>query len=184
MLSDEGPANALRRDLLQVALAVTAAAAAPAALGAASRAAPGKFSVSEHETLLAIGATLLPGADLARFVSGMLSREIPLLSYPFISFPLDVRAFYHDVLAALDSAYAKSAHGTKEFVHLSGAGGRTAPHARARRAGQLKGWDGPPPGLVYFVLRSDATDAVYGHPHAYEQLQIPYMAHIQPPPFE
>lgn len=180
MLSDEGPANALRRDLLQVALAVTAAAAAPAALGAASRAAPGKFSVSEHETLLAIGATLLPGADLARFVSGMLSREIPLLSYPFISFPLDVRAFYHDVLAALDSACKRTRD--KEFVHLSGA--ERAALMQELMTGQLKGWDGPPPGLVYFVLRSDATDAVYGHPHAYEQLQIPYMAHIQPPPFE
>ena len=180
MLSDDRPPNVLRRDLLQVALAVTAAAAAPASLGSLSRAASAKFSVSEQETLLAIGATLLPGADLARFVSGMLTREIPLLSYPFISFPLDVRAFYHDVVAALDGACKRTRD--KEFAHLSAAE-RTAV-MQELMTGQLSAWDGPPPGLVYFVLRSDATDAVYGHPRAYEELQVPYMAHIQPPPFE
>jgi hypothetical protein len=180
MLSDDSPPNALRRDLLQVALAVTAAAAAPASLGGLSRVASPKFSVSEHETLLAIGATLLPGTDLSRFVGGMLNREVPLLSYPFISFPLDVRAFYHDVLAALDSACQRTRD--KAFAHLSGAE-RTAV-MRELMTGQLKAWDGPPQGLVYFVLRSDATDARYAHPQAYEELQVPYMAHIQPPPFE
>jgi hypothetical protein len=34
---------------------------------------------------------------------------------------------------------------------------------------------------VYFALRSDAVDALYSPISAYQQLQVPYMAHIAPP---
>lgn len=180
MPSDDRPPNALRRDLLQVAIAVSATAGTPISLGGLSRAASWKFSVSERNTLLAIGETLVPGADLSRFVSGMLTRDVPMLSYPFISLPLDVRTFYHDALVAIDSACRRTRG--RGFVQLSSTE-RTAV-MQELMAGQLKDWDGPPAGLVYFVLRSDATDAVYGRPQAYEELQVPYMAHIQPPPFE
>jgi len=43
------------------------------------------------------------------------------------------------------------------------------------------GWDGPPAGFIYFVLRSDAIDVLYGTPEGFERLGVPYMAHIQPP---
>jgi Gluconate 2-dehydrogenase subunit 3 len=179
MASDDRPPNALRRDLLQVALAVSAAAGAPISLGGLNHVASSKFSVREHDTLLAVGETLVPGADLSRFVSGMLTRDVSMLSYPFVSLPLDVRVFYHEALLAIDSACRRTRD--RGFVQLSSAE-RTAV-MQELMAGQLKGWDGPPPGLVYFVLRSDATDAVYGRPQAYDDLQVPYMAHIQPPPF-
>ena len=42
-------------------------------------------------------------------------------------------------------------------------------------------WSGPAAGLVYFVLRSDAVDVVYGTPAGFERLGVPYMAHILPP---
>ena len=39
---------------------------------------------------------------------------------------------------------------------------------------------GPPAGLVYFVLRSDTVDVMYGTMEGYESLGVPYMAHIEP----
>ena len=48
------------------------------------------------------------------------------------------------------------------------------------RQGKLAGWQGPPQGFVYFVLRSDAVDVVYATVEGYEALGIPYQAHIMP----
>jgi len=48
------------------------------------------------------------------------------------------------------------------------------------RQGKLQGWQGPPQGFVYFVLRSDAVDVVYGTVEGYEALGVPYQAHIMP----
>ncbi|MFT5137756.1 MAG: hypothetical protein ACI9XU_002182 [Arenicella sp.] len=42
-------------------------------------------------------------------------------------------------------------------------------------------WQGPPASFFYFVLRSDAVDTVYGTQAGFKSLEIPYMAHIQPP---
>lgn len=41
-------------------------------------------------------------------------------------------------------------------------------------------WIGPPASFVLFVLRADALDVTYGTPEGFEQLGIPYMAHIMP----
>jgi hypothetical protein len=41
--------------------------------------------------------------------------------------------------------------------------------------------DGYPLFLFYMCLRSDAVDMVYGTPRGFEKLNIPYMAHIEPP---
>ena len=43
------------------------------------------------------------------------------------------------------------------------------------------GWAGPPAPLVYFVVRSDAVDVVYGTPEGFDKLGVPYMQHIMPP---
>jgi len=48
------------------------------------------------------------------------------------------------------------------------------------RQNKIEGWQGPPPGQVYFVLRSDAVDVVYGTMEGYASLGIPYMPHIAP----
>lgn len=47
-------------------------------------------------------------------------------------------------------------------------------------AGGLPGWSGPPAPLVYFVLRSDALDVVYGTEAGFALLDVPYMPHIPP----
>ena len=46
--------------------------------------------------------------------------------------------------------------------------------------GEIEGWEGPPAGFFYFVLRSDAVDVVYGTKTGFEVLGVPYMAHIEP----
>jgi hypothetical protein len=48
------------------------------------------------------------------------------------------------------------------------------------RQNKIDGWKGPPGGFVYFLLRSDAVDVVYGTVAGYKSLDIPYMAHIEP----
>lgn len=48
-------------------------------------------------------------------------------------------------------------------------------------AGELEAWRGPPAPLLFFVLRNDAVDAMYGTPSGFERLDVPYMAHIPPP---
>jgi len=41
-------------------------------------------------------------------------------------------------------------------------------------------WEGPPASYMLFVLRADALDVTYGTPEGFENLGIPYMAHIMP----
>ena len=48
------------------------------------------------------------------------------------------------------------------------------------RQNKVEGWQGPAGGFVYFVLRSDAVDVVYGTMEGYAVLGIPYMPHIAP----
>ena len=47
--------------------------------------------------------------------------------------------------------------------------------------GDVDAWEGPPATFFYFVLRSDAIDVVYGTEEGFENINFPYMAHIQPP---
>ena len=60
-----------------------------------------------------------------------------------------------------------TAHGTTVVTSMAG--------------GQPQAWTGPPAGLFYFTLRSDAIDVVYGTQRGFENLGVPYMAHIAPP---
>src|SRR5258706_296280 len=84
--------------------------------------------------------------------------------------------FYRAAIGALDKAAAAQADqrfawlptpAQREFVGLM-------------RQGKLQGWQGPAQGFVYFVLRSDAVDVVYGTVEGYEALGIPYQPHIAP----
>lgn len=45
---------------------------------------------------------------------------------------------------------------------------------------EVLNWEGAPASFFSFVLRADALDVVYGTEHGFEQLGIPYMAHISP----
>lgn len=141
------------------------------------------LTAAEAATLEAFGEVLLPGAraaGIAHFIDSQISGdpEMSLLMLRYLDVPpTDHVGFYKASLAALDG-YSRSSTG-KAFAELS-------PDAAAKLVGTIaqappEGWRGPPSPLVYFAIRSDAVDVVYGTEAGFEKLGIPYMAHIEPP---
>lgn len=138
------------------------------------------FTADERETLGAVADTLVPGsaaAGVTDFVAAMLAEPDPRLCYRFVSFPMPPKAFYKLVLASFDDL---------SHAMMGRPLNALAPSQRLGVVEKLaqpnvNGWKGPPTALVYFVLRSDAIDALYGVQEAYTRLDIPYMAHIEPP---
>ncbi|HEX9432683.1 MAG TPA: gluconate 2-dehydrogenase subunit 3 family protein [Burkholderiales bacterium] len=135
----------------------------------------------EAETLEALGETLVPGAraaGIAHFIDHQISvpPEEALLEARILNVRPPYANFYRAAIGALDKAAAAQADqrfawlptpAQREFVGLM-------------RQGKLQGWQGPAQGFVYFVLRSDAVDVVYGTVEGYEALGIPYQPHIAP----
>jgi len=135
----------------------------------------------EAETIEALGETLLPGAraaGVAHFIDqqvsvtpgeALLEARIVNVKPPYIN-------FYRAAISGIDKA--STARSGKRFAALSA----TEQHdfIDQLRQNKIEGWQGPPAGLVYFVLRSDAVDVVYGTMEGYESLGVPYMAHIAP----
>ncbi|MFN3388281.1 MAG: gluconate 2-dehydrogenase subunit 3 family protein [Allosphingosinicella sp.] len=139
------------------------------------------LSAAEAATLERLGEVLLPGAGeagIVHFVDHHLS--IPpagsLLTVRYLDVPPPYADFYRAGLAALD------AHATK----LRGRGFAALPPGEAHElvaaiaAAPPRGWQGPPSPLLYFAVRSDAVDVVYGTQAGFERLGIPYMAHLEP----
>jgi len=146
---------------------------------AKARGAPLKvLSSDEAATLEAFGDVLLPGASaagIASFVDHHLAIDAvqSLLTVRYLDLPPPYAPFYKDGLKALDAA----------------AGGRFADLAPDRATAFVKQiaftvpptWRGPPSPMLYFAVRSDAVDVVYGTKEGFEKLGVPYMAHIEPP---
>jgi hypothetical protein len=138
------------------------------------------LSASQRATLEASAEILVPGAAAAgvgEFVTTMLARQDPLLCYRFVSLPMPVARFYQAALSEIDRR-CRQRHGAP-FSELPAQKQSELISGLAR--GALEDWRGPPQSLVYFLLRNDAVDAVYGQVASYQRLQIPYMAHITPP---
>lgn len=135
----------------------------------------------EVATIEAAGEILLPGAreaGIAQFVdqqvSGsphdcLLMARIANVKPPFLN-------FYRAALSGLSKA-SERAHG-KPFASLS----RDEQHGTIDmlRLAKLESWAGPPQPFVYFLLRQDAVDVVYGTVEGFAKLGIPYMPHILP----
>jgi Gluconate 2-dehydrogenase subunit 3 len=149
---------------------------------ARARAVPFRLlKAEEAETLEALGETLLPGAreaGVAHFIDqqvsvtpgeALLEARIVNVKPPFIN-------FYRGAISGVDKA--SMARGGKRFAALPVA--EQHDFIDQLRQNKIDGWQGPPAGLVYFVLRSDAVDVVYGTMEGYESLGVPYMAHIEP----
>jgi Gluconate 2-dehydrogenase subunit 3 len=135
----------------------------------------------EAESLEALGEALVPGAreaGIAHFIDqqvsvspgeALLEARIVNVKPPFIN-------FYRAAIGGVDKA--STARSGKRFTALS------APEQHdfidRLRQNKIDGWQGPPAGLTYFVLRSDAVDVVYGTMEGYESLGVPYMPHIAP----
>jgi hypothetical protein len=130
----------------------------------------------------ALGEVLLPGsstAGLAHYIDHQLSGEPAdsMLMIKYLGVAAPFREFYTSGLRATD-ALARVVHG-KRFPELSKEQANSL--VAKMSGGQVEGWQGPPVGLFYFVVRSDAVDVIYGTQAGFEQLGIPYMAHIEPP---
>ena len=135
----------------------------------------------EAETIEALGETLVPGAraaGIAHFIDHQISvpPEEALLEARILNVRPPYANFYRAAIAALDKATAAQAD--QRFAWLSTHAQREV--VNVMRQGKLQGWQGPPQGFVYFVMRSDAVDVVYGTVEGYEALGVPYQAHIMP----
>ncbi|MGI8475836.1 MAG: gluconate 2-dehydrogenase subunit 3 family protein [Thermomicrobiales bacterium] len=138
------------------------------------------LSPAEATTLDALGDVLLPGAakaGISHYVDAQLAKAIPFLIYRYLDVPIPPTDFYKGSLAALD-AYSQAKH-RSAFTALT-------PDVQAAVVGDLAGgkpdgWSGPPPSLVYFVVRMDAVDVVYGTEEGFARLGLEYEAHIAPP---
>ena len=135
----------------------------------------------EAETIEALGETLVPGAraaGIAHFIDHQISvpAEEALLEARILNVRPPYANFYRAAIGALDKATAAQAD--QRFAWLPAPTQREL--VNVMRQGKLQGWQGPPQGFVYFVLRSDAVDVVYGTVEGYEALGVPYQAHIMP----
>ncbi|HYR33229.1 MAG TPA: gluconate 2-dehydrogenase subunit 3 family protein [Burkholderiales bacterium] len=135
----------------------------------------------EAETLEALGETLVPGAraaGVAHFIDHQISvpPEEALLEARILNVRPPYANFYRAAIGALDKAAAAQAD--QRFAWLPATAQREV--VNLMRQGKLTGWQGPAQGFVYFVMRSDAVDVVYGTVEGYEALGVPYQAHIMP----
>jgi hypothetical protein len=138
------------------------------------------LTVTQRATLGVCADILVPGAAAAgvvEFVAVMLARPDPWLCYRFVSLPMPIVQFYQSALDEIDRYCHQQFRSSLSGLSPQAQGEFVAGLARA----QLNPWRGPPQSLVYFALRSDAVDALYSPSATYQQLRVPYMAHIAPP---
>lgn len=139
------------------------------------------LSQVEAGALEVLGDALLPGATasgLAQYIdqqlSGPAGESMLMLKYLGVAPPF--AAFYKDGLVAFAAAARKQFDAEPQALPAASLDALI----RQLAAGQVPDWQGPPAGLFYFVVRSDAIDVVYGTPQGFEKLGVPYMPHIPP----
>lgn len=149
---------------------------------AARQAAPKVLSAGEARTLATFAEVLLPGATdagVVAFVDHHLAVPAPesLLMLRYLDVPPPYADFYRAGLAALDR-FTKGKTG-RLFAELPP---DTATElVRGIAQTPPAAWRGPPSPLLYFAVRADAVDVVYGTEAGFEKLGVPYMPHIPPP---
>lgn len=136
----------------------------------------------ELATLEAIADTLLPGAaeaGVGYFIDEQLSRDPndSLLMARYLQVPPPYVGFYKGAVQALNG-YAQGRY-DRPFIKLTQEDQEELVGALFPE--QPEGWRGPPSQPVYLCLRSDAVDVVYGTQEGFQALDIPYLAHIEPP---
>jgi hypothetical protein len=139
------------------------------------------LNAREAETIEALGETLVPGArgaGIAHFIDQQVSVTPgeALLEARQLNVKPPFVGFYRAAIGAVDKA--SEARGGRRFAALSTTDQRD--FVDLMRQNKIEGWQGPAAGFVYFILRSDAVDVVYGTMEGYESLGVPYMAHIAP----
>lgn len=137
---------------------------------------------AEAATLEALGEMLLPGsakAGLAHYVDHQLSGDPAdsMLMIKYLRVPAPFIDFYRAGFKAAESV-ARIELG-KSIKSLTAE--QAASFATQMAAGKLAGWEGPPAPFFFFVVRNDAVDVTYSTQEGFQQLGVPYMAHIPPP---
>lgn len=137
---------------------------------------------TEAETLECIAEALAPGAaqaGICQFLDSQLAAPAAenqlMLQYLGVGHA-DHPAFYRTALAAIDAlsrhrlkASCPDLTGEQRQALLAMLATDDTPH-----------WQGAPASFVFFVLRADAVDVVYGTEAGSQRLDLPYMAHITP----
>jgi hypothetical protein len=139
------------------------------------------LNAEQGETVEALGETLVPGArkaGIAHFIDHQLSvpAEEALLEARIMNVRPPYANFYRTAIGAVDRA--SQAMNGRRFADLSAIEQRD--FVNLMRQNKIEGWQGPAAPFVYFLLRMDAVDVVYGTMEGYESLGIPYMPHIAP----
>ncbi len=139
------------------------------------------LTAEQAATLGAMGEALVPGARQAgvvNFVDQQLSipPDEALLQARILNVRPPYANFYRAALGAIDGASGKTKG--RKFAELSPDEQRD--FINLMRQNKIEGWQGPPGGFVYTVLRSDAVDVVYATMDGYAALGVPYMPHIAP----
>jgi hypothetical protein len=142
----------------------------------------------EAKTLAAVGEALVPGArsaGLVQFIDQQISipPEEALLEARIMNVRPPFANFYRAAIGAIDRASrsrsgGQSRSGGRGFAELDA----TEQHdfIDTLRQNKIDGWQGPAAPFVYFLLRTDAVDVVYGTMDGYAKLGVPYMPHIAP----
>lgn len=141
-----------------------------------------KLSKEEAFLIDHLGDAIVPGAKAAGLshyidhqLSAMHQDNLLILRYLGTNPPFD--SFYSSSLKAFESAIVQKYN--KKPVDLTE--GEMSEFISVMMQKNPEGWNNAPPApFFYFVLRSDAIDVTYGTMAAFDSLDIPYMAHIEP----
>jgi hypothetical protein len=140
------------------------------------------LTAEQAATLDTMGEALVPGAKQAgitNFVDQQLSipAEQALLEARIMNVRPPFANFYRAALGAIDGA-SQAKYGGRGFAKLDAA--EQHDFIDLMRQNKLENWKGPGAGFVYFLLRTDAVDVVYGTMDGYAHLGVPYQPHIAP----
>ena len=140
------------------------------------------LTAAESGLVTRLGEVLLPGsgdAGLAHYLDHQLAaapaEQMLMIKYLGVNPPF--LPFYRTGLSALEAAAQQAA--AQSFAEMQDADANALVGEIA--AGSIADWQGPPAAFFYFVLRNDACDVLYGTQEGFEQLGVPYMAHVEPP---
>lgn len=150
---------------------------------AKERALPYKTLTTDQAALIdLLGDAIVPGAraaGLSHYIDHQLSARFQdnLLILRYLRVPAPFEGFYTSSLTAFEHAIAQKYN--KKPGDLTEA--EMTAFITVMIQANPAGWqDAPPAPFFYFVLRSDAIDVTYGTMDAFDSLDIPYMAHIEP----
>ena len=139
------------------------------------------LSPEQAATLAAMGEALVPGAKdagVVNFVDQQLSipAEQALLEARIMNVRPPYANFYRSALGAIEGA--SLAKFSKAFTALTAS--EQHDFIDLMRQNKLDSWKGPGSPFVYFLMRTDAVDVVYGTMEGYAHLGVPYQPHIAP----